>query len=140
MARPVPKVAGFSIVVGAGAHVDPYDAWLLGRALAAAKPNLDAFLWGAGLAREERERLLSLVDAFGELGDEWAAARETGSARQKPPGEISSREAASRLGGLTPQRVGQLVREGRLDGRRVGGRLMLARTSVEALRAARDST
>lgn len=45
--------------------------------------------------------------------------------------------AARRLG-LTPQRVGQLVRAGALAGARVAGHLIIAREDVERLAAERD--
>lgn len=44
--------------------------------------------------------------------------------------EITSREAGDMLGGVTAQRVGQLVRQGRITGRRVGRSLMVDRASV----------
>jgi hypothetical protein len=136
--RSIPRIRGFSVVVPAGVHVEPYDAWLLARAFAGAKPNLAAFLYSAGLARQDSERVASLVEAFSDVGAEWLASREDLAARRRPgrDEEISSREAALRLG-VTPQRVGQLEHQGKLSGRLVGGRLLVTRASVEALRAAR---
>ena len=66
-------------------------------------------------------------------------ARNRGSAPARDGGrdEMSSHEAATLLGGLTATRIGQLVREGRLEGRVVRGRLLVQRGLVEALRAQR---
>lgn len=57
-----------------------------------------------------------------------------------PSGEVDSRAAAAELGVTSARRVGQLVDEGKLKGRKVQGRWFIDRTDLHRLAADRAAT
>jgi hypothetical protein len=131
----VPTVAGVSVVLDGGVLVCARDARLLAKALQATPPNLDTFLYAANFTGVERVQVMQLVSAL----DNFAGRRAAEPARTnrlESDIEISSLQAAARLG-LTSQRVGQLVRQGQLEGSKTAGRLRVRQASVERLHARR---
>lgn len=142
MRRQLPDTRRFSTVVGQGVHVTAFDAALLARAFvavsaAAAGTPLDSSIYRAGFVPEERSRVLALVEAFEQFAVEVANGEHASRYRQAPVKEMTSAEAAQRLG-VTSNRVRQLVRDGQLKGSTVAGRMRVTRKSVEELREQRE--
>jgi excisionase family DNA binding protein len=130
-----------------GAHVRGFAAWLLvlelERSLPARLDSLVAQGVAPALVGEARACWADLRQA----SEQWQEWRASGGGNpeivsaEMPPGleqddNISTREAAVMLG-VGPRMVRVLLADGRLPGRRVGGRWLVSRKSVMVLREAR---
>jgi hypothetical protein len=139
-------------VVGVHAVISGYAAAVIGQLIGRRwRAQIDGQLVGDDLREVE-----SAMAALEQAGAGWRREQHghptfppesrgsSGKGQGKPdaPGSggwISSLEAGQLLGGISRQRVGQLVREGLLQGRMEGGRLLVPYRQVLSLRRRRSA-
>lgn len=102
--------------------------------LGSAQLRMSARAWVAACDRAAADELAALTSEHESAPAEMPAP----AASSMQAVSVTAAEAAHRLG-VTPQRVGQLLRSGRLPGRRIGRVWLVERAAVEAAREERLS-